>query len=182
MSKKAVFLDRDGVINEDKGYVHRVEELVLLPGVIEGLKRLQTMGFMLFIVTNQSGIGRGYFTFEDFKRFQEELLGILEEKGIRIEKTYVCPHSPEESCGCRKPNTKHVEDAAAEYGIDLSASYVIGDHASDIELGKRAGLTTIHLLTGHGRKHGPVHEADHVAESFLDAVEWVEQIEKQKSA
>ncbi|MFH1590428.1 MAG: HAD family hydrolase [archaeon] len=177
---RAVFLDRDGVINEDHGYIHKVEDLEILPGVIDGLKLLQHMGFVLIIVTNQSGIGRGFYTKEQYDLFHTELLKRLGKEGIQIDKTYMCPHQPTDGCDCRKPSPKHAEDAEQEFGISLADSYIIGDHASDIGFGRNSGMTTVHILTGHGKKHGDI-EADHQSEDFEDAVAWIEQIELQKA-
>ncbi len=152
MKKKAIFLDRDGTLNEDKGYVHQLEDFKLLPGVIEGLSLLK-QEFLFFIVTNQSGIGRGYYTFEDFLAFNDHLVEVLHSFNITIEKTYVCPHGPEEDCDCRKPKTKALEEACLNYEIDLQSSWVMGDHPSDIVLGINGGCRTVYLLTGHGMEH-----------------------------
>ncbi len=150
--KRAVILDRDGTLNEDKGYVHKIEDFKLLVGVIDGLKLLQKK-YLLFIITNQAGIGRGYYTVNDFHKFNDYMLDYLKNHGIRIEKTYFCPHSPAKKCDCRKPNTKNIDKIATDYEIDLKKSWVIGDHPSDIELGINAGTRTIFLFTGHGSKH-----------------------------
>ncbi|MHA1804314.1 MAG: D-glycero-alpha-D-manno-heptose-1,7-bisphosphate 7-phosphatase [Promethearchaeota archaeon] len=150
--QKAIFLDRDGTLNEDKGYVHKIEDFKLLSGVIEGLKVLKPH-FIFFIVTNQSGIGRGYYTHEDFLRFNEHLVHVLESHGIDIKKTYVCPHIPEDNCECRKPKIHSLLEARTQYDIDLRQSWVIGDHPTDILLGINAGCKTVYLLTGHGKHH-----------------------------
>ncbi len=136
---RAVFLDRDDTLVRDTGYVHRVEDLELLPGVPEGLARLRDAGFLLFIVTNQSGIGRGLYTTEQFLAFQEALYERLRAHGIEIRETYFCPHLPEDACDCRKPRTRHLDTARAVHGIDLGASWVIGDRASDMALARNAG-------------------------------------------
>lgn len=149
---KAIFLDRDGTLNEDSGYVHKIEDFKLLPGVIEGLNLLKEK-YLFFIITNQSGIGRGYYTEQDFWKFNFKLLEQLEKNGIKIEKTYFCPHTKEMNCDCRKPKTKFLEEITVEYEIDLNQSWMIGDHPSDVEFGKNAGCKTIFLLTGHGSKH-----------------------------
>ena len=148
---KAVFLDRDGTIVYDPGYVHKIEDFKLLPNTIEALKNLQEYKF--FILTNQSGIGRKIFTKEDFDRFNSHLINVLKENNIIIEKTFVCPHHPEEECDCRKPNIKFIKEAEKEFNLDLKNSWVIGDHPHDIEMGKNAGCKTIYVLTGHGEKH-----------------------------
>ncbi len=149
--EKAIFLDRDGTLNEDSGYTYRPESFSLLPGVAEGLVRLK--GYKLFIVTNQSGIGRGYYSEEDMHEYNRRMLLELERWGIRIEKIYFCPHTPEEGCDCRKPSPKFLMQAQQEYSIDLGLSYVIGDHPGDILLAHNAGCRGIYLLTGHGGMH-----------------------------
>jgi len=149
--QKALFLDRDGVLNKDPGYVHRIEDFELYKDVIPSLKELKE--FKFFIITNQSGIGRGIYTEEDFHKFNNHLINKLKEHGINIEKTYFCPHPPEENCDCRKPNTKFIKQAEKEFDINLQESWIIGDHPHDIKLGKKTNCKTIYLLTGHGVKH-----------------------------
>lgn len=147
-----VFLDRDGTLVHDGGYVHRVEDYRLLPGVIEALRLLRDAGFRFAIVTNQSGIGRGLYTEADFERFQRRLLDDLEAGGITIEATYMCPHLPDTRCTCRKPEPTSLLDARDRFAIDLAASWVIGDHAVDVRLAANAGCGGILLLTGHGEE------------------------------
>ena len=147
-----VFLDRDGTLVHDGGYVHRVEDYVLLPGVIEALQSLRDAGFRFAIVTNQSGIGRGLYTEADFERFQRRLLDDLEAGGIAIEATYMCPHLPDARCACCKPEPRSLLDARDRFTIDLAASWVIGDHAVDVRLAANAGCGGILLLTGHGEE------------------------------
>jgi len=140
-----VFLDRDGTLVRDSGYPHREEDYELLPGVAEALRRLQERGFRLAIVTNQSGIGRGLFREADFERFQARLLADLARAGVRIERTYHCPHRPDEGCACRKPSPGMLWRARDELGADLAASWVIGDGAVDVELAARAGCGAVRL-------------------------------------
>ena len=151
---KAVFLDRDGTLNKDPapGYVHKTEDFELLPGVIEGLKILREE-FIFIIITNQSGIGRGYYTEEDFFAFTNLLVETLAREGIKIETTYFCPHLKEENCECRKPSTKYVDISVNQYNINKTESWVIGDHPSDIQLGINAEMKSVFLLTGHGSEH-----------------------------
>lgn len=145
-----VFLDRDGTLVEDHGFVHRLSDYALLPGTIEALRLLQSAGYGLAIVTNQSGIGRGVYTVEDFWAFQGRLLADLEGQGIRIAETYFCPHRPDEGCACRKPSPASLFRARDRFDVDLARSWVIGDHASDVALGAAAGCRSILVLTGHG--------------------------------
>jgi D-glycero-D-manno-heptose 1,7-bisphosphate phosphatase len=148
---KAIILDRDGTLIHDPGYVHKVEDLKLIEGTLEALHLLKE-NFKFFIVTNQSGIGRGIFTFSDFEKFNNSLLKIFKKNDIAIEKTYVCHHHPDEKCDCRKPGIKFVKEIEKDFNISLKNSWVIGDHPHDIEMGKKAGCRTIYVLTGHGEK------------------------------
>lgn len=141
---KAVFLDRDGTINKDKGYVFRIEDMEILPGVINGLKKLQKLGYKLIVITGQSGIARGFYTLQDAEKFDLELARRLKESGIVIEKFYRCPHHPDITgdCDCRKPKTGLVLEAAREFDIDLAESFFVGDKDSDILLGQNCGGAT----------------------------------------
>lgn len=168
---KAVFLDRDGVVVIDTGFVHKIEDFKLLPNAVEGLRLLRN--YKLFIVTNQSGIGRGVYKLEDFQKFNNHLINELKKHNIKIEKTYFCPHKPEDNCDCRKPKTKFLEDAKKEFGIDLKKSFVIGDRKSDFEMGKSAGCKTIHVLTGNGSNAKNEVHPDYFAKDLLDAAKWV---------
>jgi D-glycero-D-manno-heptose 1,7-bisphosphate phosphatase len=140
-----VFLDRDGTLVRDTGYPHRDEDYELLPGVPEALRSLEARGFRLAIVTNQSGIGRGLFGEADFERFQARLLADLSRAGVRILRTYHCPHRPDAGCDCRKPAPGLLWRARDELGADLAASWVIGDGAADVELAARAGCGAVRL-------------------------------------
>ncbi len=171
---KAIFLDRDGTLVHDEGYVYKIEDFKLLPNVIEALELLKD-NFKLFIITNQSGIGRGYYTKEDFLKFNNHLIEELEKNNIKIEKTYMCPHLPTENCDCRKPNEKFAKEAEKDFNIDLKESYVIGDHDFDIEMGKKTGSKSILVLTGHGKKHlnELKSKPNFIAEDLLEAAEWI---------
>ena len=135
---KAVFLDRDGVINHDKTYVYKKEDFEFCDGVFEVLRYLQDKGYILIVVTNQSGIGRGYYKEEDFQKLTEFMLEELKKEGIEIKKVYHCPHLPESGCECRKPSPKMLLDAKKEFDIDMQNSIMIGDKKSDIQVGKNA--------------------------------------------
>ncbi len=148
---RAIFLDRDGVINEDRGYVHKIEDFIFLSGVFEALRAFLDMGYKLFIVTNQSGIGRGYYSEDDFKKLTDWMLDELAKKKIAIEEVFYCPHHPDEGCGCRKPEPGMIWEAAKKYGIDLKNSWMIGDKPSDIEAAKRAGVGS-QILIGKDAK------------------------------
>ncbi len=150
--KRAVFLDRDGTINEDIGDLYNVEKLKFIPNALDALKLLQER-FLLFIITNQAGIGKGNFTESQFLKFNKEYLSILKKEGIKIEEVYYCPHTEYDNCICRKPKTYFIDIARRKYDLDLKESFVVGDHPSDIELGGTTQMKSIFLLTGHGKKH-----------------------------
>ena len=176
---KAVFLDRDGTLNKDPapGYVHKTEDFELLPGVIEGLKILREE-FIFIIITNQSGIGRGYYTEEDFFAFNNLLVETLAKEGIKIQAIYFCPHLKEDKCDCRKPNTKYIDLSVKEYNINKAESWMIGDHPSDMLLGLNAGIKTVFLLTGHGSEHTDDLKEKNItptfiAEDFLTAAKFI---------
>ncbi len=137
---RAVLLDRDGTINVDYGYMHDPSKIEFLEGVVEALQKLETQGYLLIIITNQSGIGRGYFTEEQYEIFSDAFLAELSERGVNITATYMCPHSPEEECSCRKPYPYMALKAIEEYDIDPAQSYMFGDKSSDVKCGESAGL------------------------------------------
>jgi D-glycero-D-manno-heptose 1,7-bisphosphate phosphatase len=154
-TNKAVFLDRDGVINVEKGYVHRIEEFEILPGVPQAIRLLKDAGFLVIVVTNQSGVARGYYPLETVRCLHRHLDMELAAFGARIDAYYVCPHHPEHgigdlkvACSCRKPMPGMLEQAAIDFGIDLSASYMIGDKSSDVGAGLAAGCRPVFLMTG----------------------------------
>ncbi len=150
--KRAVFFDRDGTINEDVGDLYEIEKLDFIPGSIEAMKMLQEK-FLLFIVTNQTGIGRKNFTIEQYQKFNNGFLKILCDNGINIQEVYCCPHLIEDECLCRKPSVHFVKLAEQKYNLDIKNSFVIGDHGSDVEMGLNAGSGSIYVLTGHGSRH-----------------------------
>jgi len=139
---KAVFLDRDGVVNVEKNYVYKIEDFEFMPGIFDLCKKYQQEGYLLFIITNQAGIVRGYYTEEQFLTLTDWMIKQFEERGILITKVYFCPHHPDFTgeCECRKPNPGMILQAAKEFDIDLSESILVGDKESDIEAGKRAGI------------------------------------------
>jgi D-glycero-D-manno-heptose 1,7-bisphosphate phosphatase len=158
MNDRAVFLDRDGVLMRDANYVGHVDQVELIDGAPQALRRLQDAGFHLFVVTNQSGVGRGYFTREAVEEIHALLNQHFADAGARIEHYYVCPHHPEDNCDCRKPNPKFLLEAGREHGLDLSRCFMVGDRPSDIQCGANAGAKTILVLTGVGRETLDQHE------------------------
>jgi len=139
--KKAIFLDRDGIINVDYSYVHKQEDFEFCEGVFETLQHFISLDYILFIVTNQSGIGRGYYTSDDFNELTSWMLCQFELKNINITKVYHCPHAPEIHCKCRKPATGMFEMAQSEYEIDMKKSWMIGDKPSDIQAALNAKIS-----------------------------------------
>ncbi|MHB9314821.1 D-glycero-beta-D-manno-heptose 1,7-bisphosphate 7-phosphatase [Fusobacterium polymorphum] len=156
--KKAIFLDRDGTINVEKDYIYKSEDLVFEEGTIEALKTFKNLGYILIVVSNQSGIARGYFTEEDLNIFNNNMNEILKKNGVEITEFYCCPHHPDgigeykKVCECRKPDNKMIEDAIKKYNIDREKSYMIGDKTSDIGAGIKSNLKTVLVKTGYGLK------------------------------
>ncbi|MHA1728379.1 MAG: D-glycero-beta-D-manno-heptose 1,7-bisphosphate 7-phosphatase [Promethearchaeota archaeon] len=150
---KAVFLDRDGTVNVEINYLHEPEKFKFLPDVPKALKLLQKNGFKLIIVTNQAGIGKGFYDHSDTRRTHEYMTKLLEKKGIHLDGIYYCPHTPEQKCDCRKPSPGMLKLAMKEHKINSAQSWMIGDKLSDIEAGNRIGVKTILVLTGYGREH-----------------------------
>lgn len=137
--RKAIFLDRDGTLSEDSGYPSRKEQLQILPHVPEALKQMDRLGYLLMIISNQSGIARGYFTESEAQLFTRCLQETLKSSGVTIHASYYCPHSPEDNCACRKPKPGLILRAAQDHGIDLLHSFVVGDKISDAVAGENAG-------------------------------------------
>jgi len=156
--KKAIFLDRDGTINVEKDYIYKSEDLVFEEGTIEALKTFKNLGYILIVISNQSGIARGYFTEEDLNIFNNNMNEILKKNRVEIAEFYCCPHHPDgigeykKVCECRKPNNKMIEDAIKKYNIAREKSYMIGDKTSDIGAGLKSNLKTVLVKTGYGLK------------------------------
>ncbi len=166
---RIIFLDRDGTINKDDGYTHNIGDSELLPNTIKGLQSLQEQGFKLIIVTNQSGIGRGFYTEEQMHEFNNHLLEELKQANINIEEVLFCPHTPQDNCDCRKPKTKLIEPLFTP-NFDKNNSYVIGDRSSDIELAKSVGLKSVLVTTGISEIQPESNsKPTFIAEDLLDA-------------
>jgi histidinol-phosphate phosphatase family protein len=151
--KPAVFLDRDGTILNERGYLSDPNRLKFYPSAFRGLKRLQNAGYKLVVITNQSGIGRGYFTLETLSKIHLRFKQVLAQHGIRIDGIYFCPHLPENNCDCRKPKTKLIKKAVRDLDIDLRHSYLIGDQKRDVQLADNVGIPGFLILTGAGRSN-----------------------------
>lgn len=173
--KTAVFLDRDGTINVDTGYLSNPDELTLIEGSSEAVKKLNGYGLKVIVVSNQSGAGRGYFTASDIASVNARLAELLEKDGARIDGAYYCPHRPDEDCPCRKPRPGMVLKAAVEHGVDPGVSYVVGDKASDVELARNTGAKSVLVMTGMGKGEAAKLSVppDHIAADLMAAVEWI---------
>lgn len=184
--KPAVFLDRDGTINEEVGYLNHPSRLWLLPTSAEAIRLLNRYNVLTIVVSNQAGVARGYFSETVVKETNQRLLHLLKEKGARIDALYYCPHHPEGKveeyrldCDCRKPRTGMFEKATSELPIDRNRSYVIGDKYTDIVFARNVGIKGVLVLTGYGRgewennSNGWKHQPDFVAVNLLEAVLWI---------
>jgi len=140
LKNRAVFLDRDGVINEDDGYIFKIEDFRFKEGIFKLLSYLQKLGYKLFVVTNQSGIARGYYNEDDFLKLTDWMIKEFKKHSINIEKVYYCPHMPDSVCSCRKPKPGMIEEAIKEFDLDTRNSWLIGDKPSDIEAAKNASI------------------------------------------
>jgi D-glycero-D-manno-heptose 1,7-bisphosphate phosphatase len=183
---RAVFLDRDGTVNEEVGYLRDLAYLRLIPGAGAAIRRLNDAGLKVVLVTNQSGVARGYFPESLVHEAHERLDQMLRKEGARIDAVYYCPHHPTAGksnytivCDCRKPGTGLIDRAAQDLGIDVKQSYVVGDKWSDVELGERTGAHTILVRTGFAPDDPgnirPTHlsDPDFIAHTIAEAADWI---------
>jgi len=174
-----VFLDRDGTLNYDSGYIKSSAEFRLLPGVTTALARLKKAGARLVVVTNQSGVSRGLLTLKDLEAIHARLQGILEQEDAALDAIYFCPHHPDDGCRCRKPGTGMVERAISELQLDLKRSYVVGDHIHDVQLARNVGAKAILLASGHvdaqAREALKAEQAEPnvIVASMAEAADWI---------
>ncbi|MCS6881943.1 MAG: HAD family hydrolase [Oscillochloridaceae bacterium] len=175
--QRNVFLDRDGVINENRAdHVKSWDEFRWLPGALEGLRLLTKHGFRIFIVTNQAAVNRGLMTHSALAEIHHRMMSIAASYGASITDLRFCPHRPDEACGCRKPRPGMLLDLAREYQVELSTAYMIGDAPSDIATGQAAGCQTILVLSGRSQPDHPElhrHPPTHIAANLLDAARWL---------
>lgn len=179
MGNRAVFLDRDGIVIKDTGYLGDPNLVELLPDAAQAIKSLNEAGYMVVIVTNQSGVARGYFAEETLKKINRRLNELLEREEARLDGVYYCPHHPQaevemyrRDCGCRKPKPGLIFKAAKDLDLDLKNSYMIGHEERDIEAGHRAGCKTILVESDVGSRKSDV-KADKVVASLREAAEWI---------
>ena len=175
---KAAFLDRDGVINRDCGYVYRLQDLELLPGVVEGLQTLQRAGYLLVVVTNQSGIARGLYSESDYDQFTRALRSRLQEHGVELSAVYHCPHLPDApvlqyrmQCDCRKPRPGMLRQAMKDMNIDPQRSFLVGDKPSDVQAGHAAGVPRCYLIDASSSAEVPPRQVDGVFDSLAACVQ-----------
>jgi len=178
---RAVFLDRDGTIIQDKGYMHKVEDLEFISGAVDALKKLSDSGFKLIVLSNQSGLARGVFTDVEYERFHQHFISYLAENGVKIDGVYMCPHHPlgsrediSKDCMCRKPRPGMIISALKEHNIDLEKSFVVGDKTGDILLGNNIGIRAVLVKTGKGGSDGEFEaKAACTVTSIIEAADWI---------
>jgi D-glycero-D-manno-heptose 1,7-bisphosphate phosphatase len=169
-ARRFVLLDRDGTLIAERNYLSRVADVELLPGAAQGLRLLQHAGLGLVVLTNQSGLGRGYFDWDTLNAVHAHLTRLLANEGVSLDGIYVCPHTPEDTCDCRKPLPGLAERAAVELQFNLADSFVIGDKPCDIELGRRIGAVPLLVRTGYGALwEGKGIQADYIIDDVLAA-------------
>ena len=170
--RRAVFLDRDGTIILDTGYLSNPSEIALLPNAAEALRKLHQHGFLLVLISNQSGVGRDLFTLKAMDEVHNQFMDCLHKKGIDLDGVYYCPHAPWNGCECRKPLPGMLHQAVLDLDVNLTWSFMVGDKLSDVAAGKRAGCQTV-LLGDFGRDIELNGNADHVAPDLLAAAQWI---------
>lgn len=190
MEDAAIFLDRDGTINEEVDFLISPQEIKLIPGSAQAIREAKELGYKVFIITNQSGIARGLFTEIQLKKINSHLISVLMNHGADIDAIYYCPHHPDfgdstyrQNCECRKPKTGMITQAAKEFNIDLKKSFIIGDRTVDVQTGNNSGMTTILVLTGYGEHELELCQQynahiDHVAPNLYEAFQYIKQFGK----
>lgn len=178
LHKPAVFLDRDGTLNEERNYVRSLAEFKLVPRLSESLKYLSNVGLELVVITNQSGVARGYLSSATLEEIHGFMVSELKKSGVTLAGIYSCIHHPDQKCACRKPAIGLIEKASIELGLDVPRSYVIGDRWSDVRLGRTAGCAASVLLENaryaeEARAHDALGEATYVATDLWSAAQWI---------
>mgnify|MGYP003976376839 FL=1 len=174
MAIKTIFLDRDGVINKEVGYLHKIEDFIFIDGVFEACLSFKQLEYQIIIISNQSGIARGYFTLFDYEKLTKWMLNKFSKKNISILDAFFCPHGPKSTCGCRKPKPGMLVDAQNKYNIDLEKSWMIGDKETDIEAANLAGINnTILLRSGH-----LINESNSNAKFIIDSIKQSKEVIK----
>jgi len=188
VKKPAAFLDRDGVIIREAGYLFRLEDVEIYPNAVEAIRLLNRNGFHVVVITNQSAVARGFLSIQELEEIHAAIRRSMANYGVTIDGIYYCPHHPEFGpphlriqCACRKPQTGMIYKAVEEFPIDMERSFVMGDHWSDMELALNAGLFGVMVRTGHGREEISRHIPDftrmmkgyHIANHALCGVRWI---------
>ena len=173
MSRRFVFIDRDGTLNVERNYLSSPDQLELFPGAGQALHKAQNAGWGLCVVTNQAGIARGYFDLRQLARIHERLEAMLAEYDVRLDGIYFCPHGPDDGCDCRKPRPGMIHQAIARHGLDPRQAWVIGDKDVDVGLGAAVGAKTILVRTGYGRQYEAGSGADLVANDLAAAIDLI---------
>lgn len=171
IKRPAIFLDRDGTINADTGYTHRIEDWRFIPGVVKALAEFKNAGWLLVVISNQSGIGRGYYKYEDVLKLEKWVNRRLQPHNAAIDAWYYCPHKPDDNCSCRKPLPGLILKAAQDLVIDLPASWMLGDKLSDIQAGLAAGCNC--GLISKTADMGNIPAATHVWSGLLEAADFI---------
>ncbi len=166
MSIKTIFLDRDGVINQEVGYLHKIEDFKFIDGVFEACLTFQSLGYQIVVITNQSGIGRGYYGEQEFHQVNNWMLAQFNTQGVNVLDVFFCPHGPEDGCACRKPKPGMLLDAKEKHDIDMSRSWMVGDKEADVTAANAAGINnTILVKSGHD-----IDEENSNAKYVLDSI------------
>jgi D-glycero-D-manno-heptose 1,7-bisphosphate phosphatase len=176
--RRAVFLDRDGTVNEEVSYLDDPDRLRLIPGAAEAIRLLNEAGILAVVISNQAGIGRGYFSAATVEAIHERLAEQLASGDAHLDALYYCPHHPSEGCDCRKPKAGMLVRAAREQGIDMGRAFMVGDKVSDLDAGRRVGCRTVLVLTGYGEQARETlnkcnFRPGYVAINLCDAVKWI---------
>jgi D-glycero-D-manno-heptose 1,7-bisphosphate phosphatase len=181
MTRRFALVDRDGTINVERNHITDPAEIELIPGSAHALVRLRDeLSMGIVVVTNQAHVGRGILSAEGLERINERLLSVLASEGATVDAIEVCPHAPEDGCSCRKPAPGLALRAAERFGFDPASSIVIGDHAGDVEMGRRIGATSIQVMTGHGpeERDAAAPFAEHVAPDLASAVDIIAALQR----
>jgi len=172
MNIKTIFLDRDGVINKEKNYLHKVEDFEFIDGIFKSCKYLKSLGYEIIIVTNQSGISRGYYSENDFQNITDWMINQFNKNGIEILNIFYCPHSPNSDCNCRKPKPGMLIEAKNMHSINMKKSWMVGDSERDIEAANLAGIdNTVMVRSGH-----KINEHTSNAKFILDSISQINQV------
>jgi D-glycero-D-manno-heptose 1,7-bisphosphate phosphatase len=176
--RATVFLDRDGTITEEVGYLDNPDRLRLIPGAAEAIRLLNNAGILVIMVSNQAGVGRGYFSTATVEAIHRQLAKQLVKYRAYVDDIYYCPHHPNEGCGCRKPKAGMLLRAAQKHGIDMRRAFIVGDKVSDLDAGRQVGCRTVLVLTGYGEQareafNNLIFQPDYISSNLYAAAKWI---------